>query len=595
MNLTVGLPFVSGPVPRNSWAPKTGPDALYSGLLECPVTTRVRKVVDEGYESLLSGTCAESIETATECFAAAQSIFGSPGGSASQTSTSSSSLSSSNASSSGPHFANKAGSDPSKPAGCSAAADAADASLIHVFFNTNSHEASTSPSSVACGASSSGSSSSTGSSSSSNATLVGVASSLVDVAVRLDTVAQVAHINLTGPADVWFGVGFNATYMKAAPWAIIVEATGGSGGAGFQVSERKLQDQSPGSALAASVTVVSSTVDGKAGTRTVVLTRPLKGKTGDYYTFDPAASGTQLPLINAVGTGPALAYHKSKSPTRLSLLPETGGACVCAAKKIPFGAAKGSLVYQPTAQKEDVGSGTVGFPNKCAPEPRTDLLAQQNPTCDVRTYLGGQSACHHMWSLLDADQPIPWPDQPLEYHLKFRFWVQPYNASYHTNLKRTTWGIASPVEYDVPKCGAGVPGCSRAADGVNWIHTIRGTFTGGGKLSAAHFHCHAPTCLSIAMYACDPKVVKSAADCNATTGKLLCEEKPVYGGTGNPLVNPKQNEPGYILQPPCLWGDEEFGLEAPPDTTGMILHSVKTSNATYGHHGEMAWQQMYYF
>ena len=32
------------------------------------------------------------------------------------------------------------------------------------------------------------------------------------------------------------------------------------------------------------------------------------------------------------------------------------------------------------------------------------MLAMQNPTCDVRAYAGGQSACHHMFSLLDADQ-----------------------------------------------------------------------------------------------------------------------------------------------------------------------------------------------
>ena len=58
-------------------------------------------------------------------------------------------------------------------------------------------------------------------------------------------------------------------------------------------------------------------------------------------------------------------------------------------------------------------------------------------------------------------QEIPWADQPLEYVQKFRFYYQPYNASYHTDVKRTTWGIASPVEYDVPKCSAGITGCSQ--------------------------------------------------------------------------------------------------------------------------------------
>jgi hypothetical protein len=40
-------------------------------------------------------------------------------------------------------------------------------------------------------------------------------------------------------------------------------------------------------------------------------------------------------------------------------------------------------------------------------------------------YRGGQWSCHHKWSLLDADQEIPWTDQPLVFHHKYRFWVSP--------------------------------------------------------------------------------------------------------------------------------------------------------------------------
>jgi hypothetical protein len=316
----------------------------------------------------------------------------------------------------------------------------------------------------------------------------------------------------------------------------------------------------------------------------------MEGKGSEYYSFSTTAAAV-IPVINAIGSGPKLAYHKSKSPAQISVLPSAadGGACVCAAKPTPFGSAKGKLVYVPVkGQPGEEGEGTISFGNKCAPQPRSDLLAMKNPTCDVRTYVGGQTACHHMFSLLDAEQEIPWVDQPLKYHLKFRFWVQPYNSSYHTNVRRTTWGIASPVEYDVPKCTEGVMGCSKTSNG-EWIHTIRGTYQGGGKLVAAHFHCHAPTCLSIAMFKC-PKNV-STADCNEKTGTLLCEERPVYGGTGR--IDNYMDEPGFILQPPCLWGSPEYGLQEPVDVTGYTLHSVKTSNATFGHHGEMAWQQMY--
>ena len=237
-----------------------------------------------------------------------------------------------------------------------------------------------------------------------------------------------------------------------------------------------------------------------------------------------------------------------------------------------FGHGSGNFVYHAnTSQPADVGSGTVAFNNDCAPQPRADLLAQKNPTCDIRSYVGGQITCHHMWSLLDHDQEIPWSDKPIKYRLKFRFWYQDYNASYHQNVKRTTWGIASPVEYDVPKCSQDVPGCSYNESSKTWVHTIHGVFKASGNLVAAHFHCHAPTCLSVQLYLNE-------------TRELLCREDPIYG----------RNEPGFILQPPCLWGDEKFGLETPPNVDGKYLYAVKTSNATYGHHGEMAWLQMLY-
>jgi hypothetical protein len=405
---------------------------------------------------------------------------------------------------------------------------------------------------------------------------------LVDVAVSVDAQNDVVTLNMTGPADVWWGVGFDAQAMKDAPWAVIVEAPTSMGGGAPRVSERQLQDQNSGTKLTSSLKIVATHTSSDGELLTVVATRALKGLTSKHYTFDVTKS-SKINLINAVGSGPSLAYHKVKSPTAISLFPLVGdsvaGACLCNGDDVPFGSATGKLMYHPNATQrgENGTSGSVSFGNKCFP----DLLWQKNPTCDVRSYVGGQTACHHMWSLLDADQEIPWVDTPLEYHMKFRFYVQPYNASYHTQLKRTTWGIASPVEYDVPKCAAGVKGCSKDPKSGRWIHTINGTYHGNGRLSAAHFHCHAPTCVSIKMYRND-------------TGELLCAEYPVYGGTGK-IDNHDMDEPGFILQPPCLWGDPKFGLEPSPDVDGILLHSVKQSYADSGHHGEMAWQQMYVY
>jgi hypothetical protein len=45
-------------------------------------------------------------------------------------------------------------------------------------------------------------------------------------------------------------------------------------------------------------------------------------------------------------------------------------------------------------------------------------------------------------------------------------------------------GLSSPVP------GSHNP---NGAEGKEWIHTIEGVYPGSGNLSAAHFHCHAPT------------------------------------------------------------------------------------------------------
>lgn len=546
MNISHPTRFVSGPVPRSSLAPQTGPDALYSGLLECPVTTRITKKV-EGKAVLRVGgaPCGKLATSGEECLQLARTAL--------------------------PQHRLTPLQSAQEP-GCFVAGDMEELDLVHVSFKAEHGRAAMQQDwrgrrpipEALCG--------------SDAKHFVGSSNPLVNVSVVLDLENSVAQISLEGPKDVWFGVGFAAQSMSDEPWAIIVDGQG-------EVSERKLGNHQAGTLLKASVTVKESQVVNSL--RRVVLTRPLKGASSEYYSFNPLEDGgAQINFINAVGSGPTLSYHKHRTLGLLTLLPTsktTPGACVCVGKEAPFGQAKGTMEYTASGPGDE-GSGSVAFNNQCSPEPRSDLLKMQNPTCDLRNYSGGQIACHHMWSLLDADQPIPWTDQPIEYSLKMRFWVEEYDKSYHTMLQRVTWGIASPVEYDVPKCSEGMMGCS--LQNGTWIHTIQGTFKGEGRLSAAHFHCHAPTCLSMQMYRCP----LGTEVCNASTGELLCEEKPIYGHGEDDF-----GEPGYILQPPCLWGSEDFGLTAPPSVEGYVLGTVKTSNATYGHHGEMAWQQMYIF
>jgi len=401
--------------------------------------------------------------------------------------------------------------------------------------------------------------------------------------------AGTARIVLTGPSAVWFGVGFNASAMKDAPWAVVVDGHGA-------VTERKLSDQGGNNVLMKpSVKVVSNTVTGN--TRTVTLTRPLAGMTSDYYSFSMTSTDVTTPFISAVGSGAAFAYHKNKAIGTLSFLPANGGACICPEAPKAFGQATGKLTYFKTGQKEDVGTGAVGFrAGKCADLPATSLIEQKNPTCDIRHYRGGQSACHHMWSLLDAEQEIPWADQPLVFSHKWRFWVQPYLEGYHKPLHFNNGGallIGSPYEYDVPKCDASVPGCA-LVDG-NWVHTITGSKMGSGNFVSLNFHCHAPTCTYMSVFSCPKgtplsKCTASTSEEAVTKGfKLLCRQEPVYGGTGNPVLNGTHfDEVGYIAIPQCYWGSPDQGLESPFDVTGVPLFIIKTANANIGHYGEMA-------
>jgi len=532
MNISTNGPvrFVPGPLPRASLAP---PDATYSGLLECPLTTRITKEVESQYTVLNAGKCREGIATAGECFKAAATTLGMD------------------------HtFINQTVRDPNMPSGCLASAEPSDLSLVRVYYNEFNSKAMCSRNVPS---------------------VAGSASSLVQLKINVN--ATSAIITISGPAAVWFGVGLGALNMGDAPWTVVVEGNGA-------VSEWKLGDHVMGTRLETSVQILSQTVT--AGVRRVVLQRPLEGR---HHTFSLAPG--IVPFINAVGSGPSFSYHKDQALSSLTLLPPGEGACVCLDPK-PFGEASGSLVYNPVpGQKGEMGNGSSGFgANKCKKWPASVLLNQSNPTCDIRAYAGGQWACKHMWSLLDADQDIPWPDQPLVMYHKYRMWVQPYNESYHQQVRlgsqETTsgWLIGSPWEYDVPKCREGIPGCSK--ENGTWVHTIVGGMLGTNhSLSAMNFHCHAPTCLSMELWACPSGT--PVGECDPSNGQLVCREEPVYGGSGSPaLSGTRFDEAGYIAIPDCMWGPKEYGLEPPFNLTGLTLQLIKRSNATYGHYGEMA-------
>ena len=190
--------------------------------------------------------------------------------------------------------------------------------------------------------------------------------------------------------------------------------------------------------------------------------------------------------------------------------------------------------------------------------------------------------CKHKWSLLDSDQEADprvqkWKDQPLTYYQKYRFYFQEYVPDHHiVSVPRQGWGIAAAggnAEYDVPVAPKGTP-----VPEATW--EIWGVLTPGGDnlhLAAIHFHCHAPTCLEMAIY-------------NNVTGALVCSQKPVYGGTGK-ISDSTYDEPGYILTPPCIWGDQP-GLTPMPKASGVKFLIKAITNSTFGHHGEMAFPEV---
>lgn len=389
----------------------------------------------------------------------------------------------------------------------------------------------------------------------------------LSVALDASTPAGVATITITGPSTVWYGVGFNTINMESLPYAIIVNGTSG-------VFEQKLAEHAPGQLLAPSVTLVSNNVN--QGIRTVVLTRPFKGATADHYTFDPI-NAPNIPFINAIGSSLTFGYHAAKSTNTLAMVSVVSPTCIC-----DFGA-----------------TGTInglGFGHNCPPQPMSDLAAFHNPTCDIRTYVGGLSCCHHQWFMLDKEQEIPAPVDT--YRLKFRVWFDDYTpptsnapANYQ-NLVRFYWTTEYAAgEYDVVQCPAGTPS-------EECIYTITAHFTvnnmvddcptrgGSGctgpkgnstgiNIMYAGGHCHAPSCLSLDLY-------------NADTGQLICRQMPTYG-TGTEIFN----EEGYLALPPCLWGSAAEGLQEPIFLGfGTNLVSIKANNNTYYHYGEMASWQM---
>lgn len=406
----------------------------------------------------------------------------------------------------------------------------------------------------------------------------------------------VVTITASGPADAWFGVGFDAQQMSDKPYALIVNSSG--------VIEQKIgtcgseADHCPGTQLQSTIKVVSNTVQGSM--RTVVMKRSYIGATLDHYTFDPVQNAN-INLITAVGSSQVFAYHKAHALAQISIVAAGKGAvsCVCEAQNTHF-------------MCDTNGESCNDFIKSCLPAPNADLLAQDNPTCNSAQYSGGLQCCHNGRIMLDADQEIR--PELLRYHMKIRFWFQEYTPANdttqsppsHYNLPRIYQQTeANAGEYDVPPAypvkGIPIPGypnwpldkptpgtictgtCPSGSD-CNCEHVIHYKWNVSNmRLIYAGGHCHAPSCISIELYRND-------------TGELLCSQVPVYGK--GEVHKDKYDEAGYATIPPCLWGPESEGLSPSvflPENTPLL--SIKrnrnmVNGVSMGHFGEMASWQM---
>ncbi|CAB9526280.1 expressed unknown protein [Seminavis robusta] len=606
--------FQPGPLPRRSRIP---PTAGYSGLLECPCSDRIVKQWNISYHLLQQqeqqdnsnndNHCDDPVQSQAECWASAEQVTK---GSVFR------------------HFSstgNNSSMAMNKPVGCSLVQHAN--GTVDVFWNHNKTSTAAESSDIREASSwmlqsrtrleNDDNLHSAVASTVIEADKVAYAAGAINitVAIQNSNADDAVIIMLVGPPDKWFGVGFGSHSMcrhaqsdqcpDGGPYAIIVE--------GDTVQERQLGNHGPGTVLPHDDdrTWKVHRNDIVGGNRTVVVTRPRRGA---VFSFDDVDEKS-LPIIMARGCNMTFAQHCGHGPGDLQFLrPET-------TNEICRSGIEGTIQNRKFRQE-----------GRCPSFPRGDLKQHRNPTCEIETYQGGLYCCNHGQSLLDHNQSIPWPDQYLEYQLKFRFYFEEYmpvaapadadgqieqsqelsttateeeegsdHGPSHQNLVRLIWATEGNAgEYDIAQCSNNTPpsqcihvitsrfsvrdllhdcGTHKDASFCTGIGSTNATLTAGINLIFASAHCHANSCLSMELY-------------HANTGQLLCRVEPIYGQSddGHGAYG---DERGYLALPPCLWGSPSEGLPEPfflPLDAELL--SIKRNNNTLPHTGEMSLWQM---
>ena len=257
-----------------------------------------------------------------------------------------------------------------------------------------------------------------------------------------------------------------------------------------------------------------------------------------------------------------ISLRGSPLTSRVKVQPDSGSEDFGPGQK-PFGQGSGFYNYTgnctiPTLVPGGQKTGTCHQwgqinANRCPLEPRGDLLAQRNPTCDIRTYTGGLAVCLHGWHLLDADQPIPWTDRPLVYYKKYRVYFQEYEPTKHKQIQRHDWGIGSGngaktpelanggAEYDVPQCAANSGGVTTTCN-----HTIQ----------VSPLSCPSP-CPHLRAYLADsprlPPYFSRARRDGSTEPQAGTQAKKQWQEDQDPRTRP------FVRHPRCLTKDQLAG------------------------------------
>ena len=264
--------FVAGILPRKSAAP---PNATYSGLLECPCTTRIHKTINHAYDISLNHSCLKNIVNYSVCLEEARLLGGNYSGNISLIHNT------------------------SYPQGCFYRRSLG-GYLSGVYYNQVNTTRS-------CG----------GNYGEYYAEIF--QDSVTNITVQMNMTNSEFVLTLVGNSANWFGIAFGAHTMADLPYSIIVDGYG-------SVFEQKLGNHDQGQLLQSSITVQENSVIN--GVRTVKIVRNNVGVNPNYYySFSP--NSPNIPILLAVGSTPGFKYHKFRGTNNLFLSAIEGNTCIC--------------------------------------------------------------------------------------------------------------------------------------------------------------------------------------------------------------------------------------------------------------------------